>query len=621
MARLREALIAALKSLLKGKSFIQALVAFWFNPSSCNRNGRPSEEPQPAQQTQAQQTQAQQTQQTQHTTTHPDNGHVPGKGSRDRSTTSTATLASTPSSSKKTLTTVTLTAPPSPSPPSTLQNEPPPPLQKPCTHLTSTADFLLEAERLLLLPVRGDRLSHFVHGLKAQFRDRLLNDAACMLPSYNHQLPAGTERGRFLSLDVGGSTLRVALIELRGAASTEGTESMEILSMQSFKITPALKQLEGMAFFDWMAARIIEVVDQVEGRPASGAALPMGLAWSFPIEQTSLHGGVLQSMGKGFRAADALLGQDLGAIIQRACAGHGLQTELAAIVNDSAACLLSQAYVRPSTRLGLILGTGVNVAVHLPVGTVGRSKYGERPAAWFDAASHVIINTELGMFGHGLLPVTRWDALLNAGHPKPAFQPLEHMVSGFYLGEVCRFAVLDAAATAGLFGGVVPPSLHVPYSLDTEVLSAMEADTSASLADAHSVFTTAHPSPGAVSVEDVRVVRTLAQYVSQRSAALVAASVYGLWALKVEAEQELLASGPASSAATAAAELAIVQERTVVSFNGSVIERYPGYLEQCQGVIDQLAAASSLAASVIELVPAKESSLTGAAVALSCLDA
>ena len=178
-------------------------------------------------------------------------------------------------------------------------------------------------------------------------------------------------------------------------------------------------------------------------------------------------------MGKGFRAADSLLGQDLGEIIQTACIGRGLQVELAAIVNDSAATLLSEAYNHTTTRFGLILGTGVNIAVHLPVPTVGRAKFGTRSAAWFDEASHVIINTELGMFGHGILPVTRWDALLNAGHPKPEFQPLEHMVSGYYLGEIARFALLEAVETAGLFGGVVPPSLLTPYALDTETLSVM----------------------------------------------------------------------------------------------------------------------------------------------------
>ncbi len=190
---------------------------------------------------------------------------------------------------------------------------------------------------------------------------------------------------------------------------------------------------------------------------------------------------MLQSMGKGFRAADSLLGRDLGDTIEDACRSHGLTVEVAAIVNDSAAALLSQAYAHEATRFGLILGTGVNIAVHLPVTVIGRAKFGTRDPAWFDEASHVIVNTELGMFGYGLLPVTRWDALLNDGHPKPEFQPLEHMVSGYYLGEVCRFALLEAVATAGLFGGVSPPSLLTPYALDTETLSMIEAYVSLSL--------------------------------------------------------------------------------------------------------------------------------------------
>lgn len=180
-------------------------------------------------------------------------------------------------------------------------------------------------------------------------------------------------------------------------------------------------------------------------------------------------------MGKGFRAADGLLGQDLGDIIKSACQSRGLNIELAAIVNDSAAALLSEAYLNPSTRFSLILGTGVNVAVHLPVPTVGRQKFGSRPASWFEKASHVIVNTELGMFGKGILPVTRWDEALNAAHAKPDFQPLEHLVSGCYLGEMCRLVMVEAISTTGLLGGVVPPSLLLPYSLDTETLSFIEA--------------------------------------------------------------------------------------------------------------------------------------------------
>ena len=63
-------------------------------------------------------------------------------------------------------------------------------------------------------------------------------------------------------------------------------------------------------------------------------------------------------------------------------------------------------------------------------------------------------------------------------------------------------------------------------------------------------------------------------------------------------------------------------EKTTVAFNGSVIEHYPGYLSSCQRYINHLMGGrGSSDTKSIELVSAKESSLTGAAVALACLDA
>lgn len=179
-------------------------------------------------------------------------------------------------------------------------------------------------------------------------------------------------------------------------------------------------------------------------------------------------------MGKGFLAANGLIGQELGEVIQLACKGRGLDVELVAIVNDSTATLLSQAYINETTRFSLILGTGVNIAAHLPIPTISPEKYGTRPEGWFDKASHVVVNTELGMFGKDILPTTRWDRILAAGLPRPDFQPLEYLVSGFYLGEMTRIALVEAIQSTGIFGGVVPPSLARPYSLDTRVLSIVE---------------------------------------------------------------------------------------------------------------------------------------------------
>lgn len=179
-------------------------------------------------------------------------------------------------------------------------------------------------------------------------------------------------------------------------------------------------------------------------------------------------------MGKGFMANKGLLGQDLGDILKQACKNRGLNAEVQAILNDSSACLLSECYMQPSTRFGLILGTGFNIAAYFPVSTIGRFKFGSRPKSWFDSASQVIVNTELSMFGHDILPLAKWDRLLLQGLPRPDFQPLEYLVSGMYLGEIGRLALIDAIETTGIFGGVVPSSLLAPYSLGTDILSVFE---------------------------------------------------------------------------------------------------------------------------------------------------
>lgn len=131
-------------------------------------------------------------------------------------------------------------------------------------------------------------------------------------------------------------------------------------------------------------------------------------------------------------------------------------------------------------------------------------------------------------------------------------------------------------------------------------------------------------------------VKTIASLVTHRSAAIVAAAVYGLWELKAETERECLESLTAAvAAATTDAPMQprdrsrFIEQtkaemklgRVIVAYNGSVMEQYPGFLKNCQGYIDGLLASSSSSSSLsgrIELVPAKESSLIGAAVALAC---
>ncbi|KAG5929053.1 hypothetical protein E4U42_007278 [Claviceps africana] len=484
-------------------------------------------------------------------------------------------------------------------------------------------EFLQDAEAALLGPVSGDGPWELSTRLKEQFIERLQKDKQSMLPSYSHQLPLGTEQGEYVALDVGGSTLRVAVVALRGREAAVDKQS-EIIRMHSYRINNDVKGLQGTQFFGWMAEKVKETLAESGGCANSPEKpLPIACAWSFPIEQTSMRGGKLLPMGKAFLADRGLVGEDLGEIVKQACKDQGLHVELRAVLNDSSACLLSRAYSHTNTRFGLILGTGVNLAAHLPVLSIGKNKFGVRPRGWFNKASHVIVNTELGMFGHNILPLTRWDQALTSHHPRPDFQPLEHLVGGMYLGEIVRLILLEAIEKTGILGGIVPPSLKEHYSLGTDTLSMIECDTSSDLQGATRLFWERHPSHHRPTTSDLAAIKAISSLVAVRSSALVATCVYTLWEMRLEFEKQYMEtlSGPSSERKRVGPDMDNLQRTTVVAFNGSVIENYPGYLTSCQHYLDHLTESKgSLEHRRIELVPAKEGSLLGAAVALACVE-
>ncbi|THV48426.1 hypothetical protein BGAL_0249g00110 [Botrytis galanthina] len=470
--------------------------------------------------------------------------------------------------------------------------------------LTKVKKFLDEVEAAFKNSTTEASLLALSDGLRKEFAESLLENPQCMLPSYNHQLPSGHECGTYLALDVGGSTFRVALIKLAGKGC-EGKE-IEIIGLKSFKIKNAERQLVGVQFFDWMADRIVDTLSgEKEGHEISKAPLSVGLSWSFPINQTSLKGGLLMGMGKGFCAADGLIGKDLGNLIEDSCLKRGLNVQLNAIVNDSSATLLSKAYIDPTTRFALILGTGLNAAAHLPVHIFSQPKFGIRPASWHDCAKHVIVNTELSMFGGSYLPYTKWDKNLKANHPRPDFQPFEHFASGGYIGEIVRLILIDGIQSAGLFGGVVPTNLREKYSLETETLSYIEADTTPYLTTAIEIFTTRHPSSHIPTEVDLRALRLIASLVTLRSSGLIAAGVHALWHMRNTSELISLANSA----------------HTVVAYNGSVLENYPEFRKNTQKHIDMLVEASGARSGIVELMYAEESSLLGAAVAVACCNA
>lgn len=147
-----------------------------------------------------------------------------------------------------------------------------------------TMDQLLrEIQTQFEAPLDAAKLLQISSKLQAQFAPKLEASNICMLPSYNHKLPTGHERGTYLALDVGGSTFRVAMVELSGKESA--AKSMRIITMKSYKIDEDVRSLQGNAFFDWMAGKIEAALAESHGRKDQGdVTFGMGLAWSFPVE-------------------------------------------------------------------------------------------------------------------------------------------------------------------------------------------------------------------------------------------------------------------------------------------------------------------------------------------------
>ncbi|KAF2262620.1 actin-like ATPase domain-containing protein [Lojkania enalia] len=464
-------------------------------------------------------------------------------------------------------------------------------------------DLLREIQRLFEAPLKPAKLLQMSGKLQEQFAPKLQASDICMLPSYNDKLPTGLEQGTYLALDVGGSTFRVAVVELSG--KHPGAKSMRIVNMKSYTIDSSVRNLQGNAFFDWMAERIEAAIADPQVKKINGTqSLGMGLAWSFPVEQTSIRSGNLLAMGKGFLATEGTLGQDLSELIMAPCRKRNLPVRMDSIVNDASATLLSRAYEDPATRFAVILGTGFNVAVHLPTSALATSKYRGYPQKWLDEASHVLVNTELSMFGKNVFPTTRWDDALNENHVRPDFQPFEHMISGRYLGEIVRLIIVEAVQTAGLFSGELPEKLSEPYSLDTETLAAIEMDESKNSTEAIAVFQSRHPLSKPPTLHDIGFLCQVCKLVSRRAAAFLAAGIHSLWSLRITSE------GLTPQTA----------ERMAIGCNGSVIEKYPSFRELCQSHLNELTTASGAEPHAISLEIAVESAIFGAAVAVCCLE-
>ncbi|CAJ1048863.1 putative hexokinase HKDC1 [Xyrichtys novacula] len=309
--------------------------------------------------------------------------------------------------------------------------------------------FRLSQEQLLLVK------SRMRAGLEAGLESEGPS-AIKMLPSFVYHTPDGTERGKYLALDLGGTNFRAMLVKFR-----KGLQQSTRLYHKIYTVPPEIMQGTGEELFDHLAECISDFLDYMGIKKAR---LPAGFTFSFPCEQTALDTGSLVSWTKGYKATDCE-GHNVVEMLREAIKRRNdFDLDIEAFVNDTVGTMMSCAYEDPQCGVGLIAGTGSNVCY-----------MEERDAK----TQRMCINTEWGGLGDdGSLDdiITPFDVEVNRNSVNPGKQRFEKLTSGMYLGEVVRQVLLDLTRGGLLFRGHVTEALKTPGIFETKYLSQIESD-------------------------------------------------------------------------------------------------------------------------------------------------
>jgi hexokinase len=409
---------------------------------------------------------------------------------------------------------------------------------------------LFDAPAPVLEPIARDLTRQMARGLVGE------PSSLKMLQTFTRQ-PSGSERGRVVVVDWGGTKARAGLVELGPGGA------VRIVAEETLTFSESDKRGAPEPVFDLIARAV--------GRVAQGqgvAAAPLAFIYSYPARLERIDRAVALASTKGWRLK-GLAGQDVAALLGAALLRVGLaRIGLAAVANDTVAALMLHSYrargrdaaARPAD-VGLIVGTGTNLAADL--GPAG------------------IRNLESGNFDGVGAVETAYDVALDReiDEPPPGAQRFEKMVSGHYLGEILRRALEDMGKRTG--------QLATPFTLDSAHLSRIAADGTAGLDDVDALLRALGTSS---TVEERHGVRALGAAIARRAARLVGTALVGTLRF-LDAE---------------------LAERRTIAVDGSLWGGYPGFETLVRETIVELLGGER--ASRIETAYVKDSTSAGAAV-------
>ncbi|KAL7323274.1 hypothetical protein PS15p_211200 [Mucor circinelloides] len=391
---------------------------------------------------------------------------------------------------------------------------------------------------------------------------RIMNDGAIvilkfstvpMIPSFVTGRPTGDEKGKYLALDLGGTNLRVCEFELKG----DGQFSVH---QQKYVVAEELKTGEMRRLCDFIADCVDNFVSEYgSDRAHSTEHLQLGFTFSFAVNQTDINRGTLMHWTKGFNCSGAI-NKDVVVMLQDSFLRKNIHVNIAALVNDTVGTLMANAYRHPDTSMGIILGTGTNAAYYEKLKNIKKWKGGEQ------VFEEMVVNMEWGAFDRErrVLPLTIYDNKLDRESINPREQLFEKMMSGMYLGEISRNAILQFVDHRVLFNGLSSPDLNKQWGFETSYMSTIVDDDSSDLVEVRHILEETLQIPS-TTLGDRQVVQVICKAVGRRAARLAACGVAGVLAHTGELDSD-----------------------SAVAIDGSVYEFFPHFEKHMVEALEEL---------------------------------
>ncbi|CAD6593173.1 MAG: glucokinase [Alectoria sarmentosa] len=446
------------------------------------------------------------------------------------------------------------------------------------------------------------------------------------IPTYVTAVPNGTEKGLYLAVDLGGTNFRVCSIQLHGNTTFSLTQS-KVAIPRDLMVAKTSHEL-----FSFLAKQIETFLrthhnDHFEAHTrrrktmSSGEGFrneeifQLGFTFSFPVNQIGINKGTLARWTKGFDIDDTI-GQDVCELLQKEMDALHLPVKVAALVNDTVGTLMARSYTSPGktgTLVGAIFGTGTNGAYVEKLDKVAKLK-SMQSADYDQSTGNMIVNTEWGSFDNqmSVLPNTPYDEALDKATPNPGIQMFEKRVSGMFLGEILRNAILalvkkpecqlfkdensqtnDLHSTTTIAEDSV---LYKQWGVDTSFLSIVAADASPGLKVTRQELSREF-GVDAASTEDAEAVKLLANAIGKRSARL---SAVALGAIVISTGNHVARGGGDDDVVD-------------IGVDGSLVEYYPGFDDYVREAFREMPEIGAEGEKRIRIGIAKDGSGVGAA--------